>query len=166
MPASTKKQEEDAIIEDELVIERAPAITPDPTGFYSDADWIRVECDWPKLQPRDGFGKLWAEIDASLTFHEALAIPLEAGVPMMDLFNQIVNRVRAWNMREFDAITNTMVPVPPPSEIGKAALMRVKPIVIEWLAFEIRQTSLFGGPNRKNEMTLSDPGSDGPNAGG
>src|SRR4030095_4095321 len=77
MPASTKK-EEDTIIADELVIERAPAITPDPTGFYADADWIRVECDWPKLQPRDGFGKLWAEIDASLTFHEALAIPLEA----------------------------------------------------------------------------------------
>ncbi len=148
-----------------LLSKKKPAIKPDGVGFYYDADWIRIECDWPMLQPREGFEKLWAEIDASLTFQEALAIPIEAGVPMKDLFDQIVHRVRAWNAEIYDPQAQAMVPVPPPSEIGFAALMQVRPVVVEWLAYVIRNTSLYGGPNRKNEVTPSPAGSAGPSDG-
>ena len=141
------------------------AITPDADGYYGDADWIRVTCDWPQLQPRDGFQPLWAEIDASLTFREALAIPLETGTPMKDIYPHILHRVRAWNAREYNAVTGEMEPVPPPSEIGMDALMRVRPIVAEWLALTIKTTSLHGGPNRKNETTPSGDGRDGPSDG-
>lgn len=149
------------IVVDDPFAERLPAITPDPDGFYADADWIRVECDWPALQPREGFSKIWAEIDTSLTFQEAIAIPLEPGRSRLDLFAHLVHRVRAWNVREFDPVTNTFVPVPPPTEIGKAAFLRIKPVIVEWLAFTIREYTLNGGPNRKNGATASEPGHDG-----
>ena len=144
----------------------SPAIVPDADGFYHDADWLRIECDWPGLKPRDGFAPLWAEIDASLTFREALAIPLDAGTPMKDIYPHILHRVRAWNVREYNASTGQMEPVPPPSEIGMEALMRVRPLVVEWLALSIKLTSLNGGPNRKNETTPSGDGRDGPSVAG
>jgi hypothetical protein len=141
------------------------AAIPGADGWYGNADWIRVECDgespWEMLKPREGFPPLWAEIDATLTFGEALAIPIQSGIPLIKLFAHIAPRVRAWNVMEFDAETGTMVDVPPPAEIGTAALMRCRPAVAEWLAWTLRQTTLSGGPNRKNATTPSDATSGG-----
>ena len=139
----------------------SPAPRPDETGWYSDADWITVECEWPALKPRDGFAPVTAEIDASLTFKEAIAIPIEAGVPLINIFRHIAPRVRAWNVQEWDAESGALVPVPPPSEIGTEAFMRCRPLVVEWLGWAVRTYSLNGGPNRKNGATPSGDGSSG-----
>lgn len=143
--------------------ELAPVIVPDDDGYYQDADWIRIECDWESLKPRAGFKPMWAEIDASLTFHEALAIPLVAGTPMRAIYPHIVNRVRSWNIRAFNPESGKMEPVPPPCEIGVEALFRVRPAVVEWLGSIIKLTSLQGGPNRKNETSDSADGPSGTN---
>lgn len=132
------------------------AAIPGDDGWYGDADWIRVSCEWPALKPRDGFEPIWAEFDATLSFREATSIPTEAGVPLIKLFAHIAPRIRAWNVREFDADSGQMVPVPPPMEIGTEALMRCRGLVVEWLAYTLRSISLFGGPNRKNEPSTSD----------
>lgn len=136
------------------------AVVPSPDGWYSDADWITIECDWPSLKPREGAAPLTATIDATLTIKEASAIPL--GIrPLGEVIPHITARVRSWNVMEFDAVTGTMVPVPPPAEIGVDAFTRCRPDVISWLASAIQNYSLFGGPNRKNGTTPSDPTSDG-----
>lgn len=142
------------------------AVIPTPDGWYHDADWIRVECDgaepWGRLKPRDGAEPLWAEIDATLTIKEALSIPLGKGKPLMGVIPHLVTRVRAWNVREFDAEAGAYVPVPPPSEIGADAFTRCRPQVIEWLAFTLQDMSLNGGPNRGNEAPPSADTSSGP----
>lgn len=136
----------------------SPAPRPDETGWYSDANWITVECDLPQLKPRDGFAPITAEIDTSLTFKEAIAIPNAPGTPLITIFRHIAPRVRAWNVREWDAEAGAFVDVPPPAEIGTEAFMRCRPLVIEWLGNVIRDYSLNGGPNRKNGATPSDDG--------
>lgn len=142
-----------------------PAIVPDPDGFYHGAEWIRVEPDWPGLQPRDGAGRLWIELDAGLTFAEASAIPAPFDTPFGQLYPHICHRVRAWNYRKPDPETGQMVPIPPPIEIGPAAFADVKPLTIVWLAYTLKTVHLNGGPNRKNETSSSADGPSGANDG-
>ena len=132
---------------------RPPAITPDPDGFYHDAQWIRVEPDWPGLQPRAEFGQLWVEIDAGLTFHEAMSIPEPFTTPWGELYPHVCHRVRAWNYRKRDPETGEMVPVPPPIEAGPDAFLDVKPLLLVWLAYTLKTVHLGGGPNRGKETS-------------
>lgn len=174
MARKTAEPESEAIARVEAPPEPAvgaPSIAaiPGEDGWYGAADWIRVECDgaspWERLAPREGFAPLWAEIDAGMTFQEAFAIPLEPGTPIARLYPHIAPRIRAWNVREWDPATGQTVPVPPPNEIGIAAFVRCRPLVVEWLAWIVRETALRGGPNRKNETPRSGGGSDGSSGG-
>lgn len=162
MAARTKVKAETAA-DEQAVIDRAvatsqmvqpyrpPAIVPDPDGFYHDAQWIRVEAEWPGLIPREGFSPLWAEIDAGLTFADATAIPNPFETPFADLYPHVCPRVRAWNARKRDPETGEMSPVAPPMEIGAAAFIDIKPLIMIWLAHTLKTVHLGGGPNRKPE---------------
>jgi hypothetical protein len=142
-----------------------PAIVPDDDGYYHDAQWVRIECDWETLKPREGFKPLWAEFDTSLTFAEAQAIPTPFGTPFRDLGPHVCHRVRAWNARMLDPETGKVAPAPPPAEAGLAAFDHVKPDLMIWITFVLKTLHLGGGPNRKNETAASLDGSSGPNDG-
>jgi len=142
-----------------------PAVAPDDDGFYQGADWIRIECDWPGLTPRDGAKPLWVEIDASLTFEEAEAIPNPFEAPFGHLYPHVCPRVRAWNYRRIDRETGTMVPVSPPAEAGPDAFRYVRPRTLVWLAYTLKTLHLGGGPNRGKETSASGDGSSGANDG-
>lgn len=144
-----------------------PAAIPSVDGWYSDADWIRVECDgetpWERLRPRDGAQPLWIELDATLTIREVMSIPLAKGKPLAGVIPHLVNRVRAWNVHEFDPETGQFVPVPPPSEIGADAFARCRPAVIEWIATMLQTMSLGGGPKGESATQQSGDGVSSPN---
>jgi hypothetical protein len=139
-----------------------PAIEPDDDGYYHDAHWLTVACDWDSLKPRAGFKPLAAEIDVSLTFAEAMAIPDPFHTPFSELAPHVCPRVRAWNARMRDPETGKAVPAPPPAEAGVAAFRDVKPGIMAWLAFTLKTVHLGGGPNRGNATPPSGGGSDGP----
>lgn len=154
------ESEPDPVAEpDATALPAVPAAIPSVDGWYGDAEWIRVECDWDVLRPRAGAQPLWAELDATLTIREAMSIPLGIGLPLSAVLPHIVHRVRAWNVHEYDPATGTMVPVPPPAEGGIDSFTRCRPVVVEWLTVQLQQLSLGGGPNRKNGTT---PSGDGP----
>lgn len=136
-----------------VVLDQFPAIVPDEDGYYHAADWIRVECDWPGLAPRDGFKPLWAEIDANLTFDDAEAIPDIFNTPFGQLYRHVCPRVRAWNARGIDQETGRLRLVPPPAEIGADAFRAVKPTIMLWLAYTLKTIHLGGGPNRPKETS-------------
>lgn len=142
-----------------------PAIVPDEDGYYHDAQWLKVECDWDSLKPRPGFKPLWAEFDASLTFGEAQAIPLPFGTPFVDLAPHVCSRVRAWNARQLDPATGQVSPAPPPCEAGLRAFDFINPNIMAWIAFTLKTLHMRGGPNRPLETSGSDAGSSGPNDG-
>lgn len=155
MPTRTKK-EEDAIIAEAIashpvIVEPFPAIVPDEDGFYHNADWIRIECDWPGLAPREGFKPLWAEIDSNLTFDDAEAIPDVFNTNFGQLYRYVCPRVRAWNALGIDQATGELKPVPPPAEIGADAFRAVKPLILVWLAYTLKTIHLSGGPARPKE---------------
>jgi hypothetical protein len=141
-----------------------PAVRPDEDGYYHDANWVVLECDWPGLKPREGFKPLWAEFDTSLTFAEAMAIPDPFNTPFGELYPHIVPRIRAWNCIRRNAETGETEPVPPPSEIGIEAFQFVRPMMMAWLGFTLKTLHLGGGPNRGKETPPSSVGSDGVNA--
>lgn len=143
-----------------------PAVIPDGDGYYHNARWIRVVCEWPDLAPRPPAKPLWAEIDASLTFNEALRIPNPFEAPYGELIEHVEPRVRAWNARMVDPETGDLVPAPPPSEKGVAAFGDVDLRILVWLAFTLKTLHLAGGPNRGKGTSESAPTSDGPSGDG
>lgn len=142
-----------------------PAVVPDADGYYHAARWIRVVCEWEGLAPREGTEPLWAEIDASLTFNEAMRIPNPFETPYVELAAHVAPRVRAWNARMVDPATGELVPAPTPSETGMQAFYDVNIHILVWLAFTLRTLHIAGGPNRGKETKQSDGTSDGPNDG-
>lgn len=152
------KAEEDEIIAEAIttnpvIVDPFPAIVPDLDGFYHNSDWIRIECDWPGLIPREGFKPLWAEIDTNLTFDDAEAIPDVFNTNFGQLYRYVCPRVRAWNARGIDRKTGELKPVPPPAEIGPDAFRAVKPLILVWLAYTLKTIHLGGGPNRPKETS-------------
>jgi len=166
MVAKTKTLEttEAPVIDDEqAVVDKAvsrftfaddfPAVVPDPDGFYHDASWIKIECDWDGLKPKPGCAPLWAEIDAGLTFDDAEAIPNIFETPYGQLYRYVCPRVRAWNAKARDLNTGHLMDVPPPAEIGPDAFRAIHPRILLWIAYTLKTIHLGGGPNRPKETS-------------
>lgn len=166
---AAKTKETDAIVDEEpqtvpvepTKVYTFPAVIPDADGYYHDARWLKVTCDWGVLKPREGAAPLWAEIDAALTFNEARAIPDPFNTPYVDLAEHVAPRVRAWNAKRVDPATGELVDAAPPSELGMQAFYDVNVYILAWLAYTLKTIHLGGGPNRGNATTPSGGGSDG-----
>lgn len=139
-----------------------PAPEPDEDGYYPDADWVRIECDWDSLKPREGFKPLWAEFDVSLSFEEALRIPNPFATPIGELYPHVCPRVRAWNVKRRNPETGKLEPVPSPMEAGPDAFRGVKPAIVAWLASTLMTVHLRGGVSEKKEPTETSASGDGP----
>lgn len=144
-------------------IDQTPPLNQVIPGFMHLDEWAWVECDFPRLLPRDGAERLRAEFDCSLTVRQAARIPFlgsdEAnGLSIADLAKLCAPYVRAWNVTEFDPETGEMCAAPPPKEIGASAFDATVPGVVVWVAMTLRRLHFQGGPDRPNDETPSAAG--------
>lgn len=125
-------------------------------GFVPKVRTVRVECDWPDLQPAAGGEQLWAEIE-DITFDEQAAIPYGQQFRYADLWAAIAPYVHAWNATGRNRETKQYEALPPPAEAGPEMFSRCPKMVAQWLAIELKYGPLKKDTDPKGSGTDSTP---------
>ena len=124
-------------------MKEAPMPEPTPIMGYRPKPRYR-DVVLESIDTEDGAQPFSARIRSHLTFGQIDAIPhpLLEGTRYAEIEQAIAPYVVGWNVLAENIETGEVEPVPPPAEAGPEAFKCVSGFEVQWLAIQLKQTSL------------------------
>lgn len=94
------------------------------------------------IDVEEGAEPLKVKLRSHLTFGEIDEIPFGQGTSYADIEAAIVDYVLDWNVMAPNSETKELEKVPPPAEAGVVAFKFLSGFEVEWLAIELRKSTL------------------------
>jgi|GEM_PF-3454529 len=151
-----------------IMPEPAPIMGYRPKPRYRDVTLEAIDAE-------DGAQPFSARIRSHLTFGQIDAIPnpIVEGTKYVEIEQAIAPYVVGWNVLAENVGTGELEVVPPPAEAGPEAFKCVSGFEVQWLAIQLKQTSLGSveelhaleqddaitqeQADQKKDLTLSEP---------